>query len=492
MLIRKVSFILISIIIALIIMLAAPILILQSMGYAPMAILSGSMEPAYQTGGLIFLDTHVAAEDIKVGDAIAFYRGESTVVTHRVISIDRENGTFTTQGDANNVADAPVSYDRLVGRVWFYLPLLGFLLMDLNSSKGLAYGIILVGVLALLFVAAAVAPYFARDDEEPDEQAAKEQGAVGYPAGMPTGMPVGVPGVPGVPVGMPGYPGGLPYGAALPLGMLPPAGQASVMAVQIASFAAQSAALAEFMSSFTAQVSMLAERLTTIEKQAAVAGTPAPEAAVATAEPADATEAAAVDAAAATPVVSESASVAAVAVTLPQGAAKEPVIEASDAHSTADDRAFMPEDADIAPEEAIIAAVDAIIATEDQALMPEESDITTKESVATSDDRAFMPEDTDISTKESIVTADDTDITAKEAVITGDDTGDESMEPPPDGKLTVIPITAPVTPSKSSSLFVKLTSVFHKRSTRSASLPSQMENEEPESDLAEKTKIVGE
>ena len=150
--IRKVCNFLIVMILMVIIAVAGSILVLQLLGYEPMAILSGSMEPTYRLGGLIFIDTHVLPEDIQKGDSIAFHFGDDTVVTHRVLSIDSENKAYITRGDANNVEDAPISFDRLIGRAWFYIPLLGYILIDLGTFKGLAYGLILLAMLIGLFV----------------------------------------------------------------------------------------------------------------------------------------------------------------------------------------------------------------------------------------------------------------------------------------------------------------------------------------------------
>ena len=154
--IRKMCNFLIVMILMVIIAISGPILVLQLLGYEPMAILSGSMEPTYHLGGLIFIDTHVLPEDIQKGDSIAFHFGDDMVVTHRVLSIDSENRTYITRGDANNVEDAPISFDQLIGRAWFHIPLLGYILLDLGTFKGLAYGLILLAVLIGLFVTSTI------------------------------------------------------------------------------------------------------------------------------------------------------------------------------------------------------------------------------------------------------------------------------------------------------------------------------------------------
>ena len=71
------------------------------LGYKPFIVLSGSMEPAIQTGDLI-VTRSVAPEKIQVGDVISFREEENVVVSHRVTEIDHEGGlSFLTKGDAN-------------------------------------------------------------------------------------------------------------------------------------------------------------------------------------------------------------------------------------------------------------------------------------------------------------------------------------------------------------------------------------------------------
>ena len=89
-------------------------------GYAPLIVLTGSMEPDIMAGDLIFV-RQIDPCDVKVDDVIAFFdpSGNGTsILTHRVTEVYEENGTrfFRTQGDANNAGDRlPVSEDKLVG-----------------------------------------------------------------------------------------------------------------------------------------------------------------------------------------------------------------------------------------------------------------------------------------------------------------------------------------------------------------------------------------
>lgn len=106
--------------VVLVVILALLLVGVRLVGLRPMCVLSGSMEPTYHTGSLIYVKP-CAPEDVQVGDAITFVLNEDLdVVTHRVISIDAENEHFYTQGDANDAPDgAPVYFKNLIGRPVF-------------------------------------------------------------------------------------------------------------------------------------------------------------------------------------------------------------------------------------------------------------------------------------------------------------------------------------------------------------------------------------
>ena len=140
-----------TLILVAIILSAGSMLILQLMGYQPMAILSGSMEPNYNVGGLVFINTNVSPEEMKVGDVIAFHRDEDTVITHRIYAI--EGNTFITKGDNNEIIDAaPVPFDTMIGKAWLHIPQIGTLMTNLRTIKGVAVGAIVLALLIILFV----------------------------------------------------------------------------------------------------------------------------------------------------------------------------------------------------------------------------------------------------------------------------------------------------------------------------------------------------
>lgn len=120
------------------------------MGYQIFNVVSGSMEPTYSVGDLLYVK-EVDPKDVKVGDPITFVLNENLVVaTHRVVEIDEENQHFYTKGDANDTVDAsPVHFNNLLGVPEFSIPLLGYVSDFIGHPPGsyLAMGFAIVLVI---------------------------------------------------------------------------------------------------------------------------------------------------------------------------------------------------------------------------------------------------------------------------------------------------------------------------------------------------------
>lgn len=148
--VQKVCNVISTVVVVLAVILALLLVGVRLVGLRPMCVLSGSMEPTYHTGSLIYVKP-CAPEDVQVGDAITFVLNEDLdVVTHRVISIDAENEHFYTQGDANDAPDgAPVYFKNLIGRPVFTIPYLGYVSHWVSNPPGMYLAIALVLVVAL-------------------------------------------------------------------------------------------------------------------------------------------------------------------------------------------------------------------------------------------------------------------------------------------------------------------------------------------------------
>ena len=140
-----------SVIVAVVVLLAVAFVGVRVVGLQPFTVLSGSMEPTYHTGSLIYVKS-VEPQDVHVGDPITFVLNEDLVVaTHRVIEIDAENERFYTKGDANESADgSPVHFNNLIGVPVFTIPLLGYVANFVTNPPGMYIALAGVAVLLLL------------------------------------------------------------------------------------------------------------------------------------------------------------------------------------------------------------------------------------------------------------------------------------------------------------------------------------------------------
>lgn len=123
------------------------------LGYRVFNVLSGSMEPTYSTGDLIYVKTVKDKSTIQVGDPITFILNENLVVaTHRVVEVDTEKQLFYTKGDANNTVDSsPVHYNNVIGVPEFSIPYLGYVADFIQNPPGM-YIVLLGGVALILIV----------------------------------------------------------------------------------------------------------------------------------------------------------------------------------------------------------------------------------------------------------------------------------------------------------------------------------------------------
>lgn len=116
-----------SVLVVLLVVCAVFLMGTRVMGYQVFNVLSGSMEPQYSVGDLIYVKK-ADVNTIKEGDVITFILNEELVVaTHRVVEVDAENKHFYTKGDANDTQDAaPVHFNNVIGVPHFSIPYLGY------------------------------------------------------------------------------------------------------------------------------------------------------------------------------------------------------------------------------------------------------------------------------------------------------------------------------------------------------------------------------
>ncbi len=105
----------------------------------PMAsITSGSMWPALKKGDMVLIKGIEGKGEIKEGDIIV-YENQKGFTIHRVIKINED--TVVTKGDANNVSDSPVKYEKIIGKTLtlndkpLRIPFLGNINILINKNK---------------------------------------------------------------------------------------------------------------------------------------------------------------------------------------------------------------------------------------------------------------------------------------------------------------------------------------------------------------------
>lgn len=115
-------------------------------------VLTGSMEPSYPTGSLIYVK-RVDASDLRVNDVITFSISPNVIATHRIVEIvpDESNPTivrYRTKGDANKDVDASlVSANNIIGKAMFAIPKLGYLASFIQQPPGIYVAILVCGLM---------------------------------------------------------------------------------------------------------------------------------------------------------------------------------------------------------------------------------------------------------------------------------------------------------------------------------------------------------
>lgn len=125
-------------------------------GWGASVVLSGSMEPELSVNDFVLVK---ASSSYKTGDVVVYQDG-SILVIHRIVFMDGDE--VITQGDANNMADKPVSISDIKGKAVVHIPLVGGVIRFLQTPAGF-----------ILLIIAAVAmfelPYLRQRKKSDDE-----------------------------------------------------------------------------------------------------------------------------------------------------------------------------------------------------------------------------------------------------------------------------------------------------------------------------------
>lgn len=164
---KTLRFLLLGVIVSLAVLLGG----IRLFGLTPYTVLSGSMEPTYHVGSVIYVSS-VDPMELKVGDPITYPLSSGTVVTHRIEAIVNEDSSaraFRTKGDANDTSDgAPVLASSVIGKPLFSIPYLGYVSEVLQKPIGLAS---VIGVSVAVLILSLVADTLLAKGEKPTAEA---------------------------------------------------------------------------------------------------------------------------------------------------------------------------------------------------------------------------------------------------------------------------------------------------------------------------------
>ncbi len=125
-------------------------------GFQVFTVLSGSMEPNYPTGSLIYVK-NVDYRELESGDVITFMLDENTVATHRIVGVvpDEQDASvirYRTKGDANNAEDGKlVHYKNVIGTPVVTIPYMGYVANFIQNPPG-SYIAMSIGAILLMLV----------------------------------------------------------------------------------------------------------------------------------------------------------------------------------------------------------------------------------------------------------------------------------------------------------------------------------------------------
>lgn len=148
---RKLYSLFTTVLIATVAVLAMLLAGVRLVGLTPYTVLSGSMEPNYHVGSLVYI-RDVDPLTLQVNDPVTYHMTDGTVVTHRIHEVLEQSGDriYRTKGDANDRPDGPLlTPDRVIGKPVFTIPLLGYVSVFVQNPPG---SLITVVVCALLLV----------------------------------------------------------------------------------------------------------------------------------------------------------------------------------------------------------------------------------------------------------------------------------------------------------------------------------------------------
>lgn len=152
--IKNIYNILTTLLIVAVVVLVVLLVGVRALGLEPYTVLSGSMEPKFHVGSIIYVEK-VDPRELAVGDPLTFTL-DGSIVTHEIIEVvDADTPydmKFMTQGLTNNVPDGYIPAVNIIGRPKYTIPYLGYVAAYLQNSMAVMGIVCFVIVLLLISV----------------------------------------------------------------------------------------------------------------------------------------------------------------------------------------------------------------------------------------------------------------------------------------------------------------------------------------------------
>lgn len=171
--VKKAWNIITTVIVAIVVIAAVLLVCVRLIGLQVFSVLSGSMEPTYHVGSVIYVKK-VDPFEIEEGQVITFMMNDDVVATHRVVGVvpdddDPSTIRFRTKGDANTAEDNNlVHYKNVIGVPVFTVPYLGYVANYIQNPPG-TY--IVVSAAAVLLMLMFIPDVLAKDSKKNSEKA---------------------------------------------------------------------------------------------------------------------------------------------------------------------------------------------------------------------------------------------------------------------------------------------------------------------------------
>lgn len=141
---------------------AVGLTILRANGDRLLSIQSRSMEPILKRGDAVVIEP-ISTDQIHAGMIVTLQPSTtSAMISHRVVSLDKNRGLVTTKGDNSVTADFSVPAYQVVGEVTVVAPGLGRVLDFGRNPLGLALVVYLPSLIVIIAETYRLSRYYAR------------------------------------------------------------------------------------------------------------------------------------------------------------------------------------------------------------------------------------------------------------------------------------------------------------------------------------------